>query len=112
MSPICGPCSSSMLQSQIKPCVASMELMARIDPGMFSGCQGHLHQRHWLHKSAFSPGRFLLLLLDQVKFGARGGRKRPGGTPWHAANAFARASVPCGLFWHVKTLTSTAKAQA
>ena len=45
-----GPCSSSMLQSPIKPCIAFIELIVRIDPGMFSGCQGHLHWRHWLHK--------------------------------------------------------------
>ena len=46
-----------------------------------------------------------MLLFDQVQFGARGGCKRPGGTPWHAANVFARALVPCGLFYtHVKNL--------
>mmetsp|Transcript_26175 Transcript_26175/g.48807 ORF Transcript_26175/g.48807 Transcript_26175/m.48807 type:complete len:101 (-) Transcript_26175:203-505(-) len=38
-----GPCSSSMLQSHIKPCMAFTELTVMIDPGTFSGCQGHLH---------------------------------------------------------------------
>jgi len=52
-----------------------------------------------------------MFLFDQVQFGARGGCKRPGGTPWHAANVFARALVPCGLFCALETSVSPAKTQ-
>ena len=107
-----GPCSSSMLQSHIKPCTGFTELIVMIDPGMFSaGCQGHLNWRYWLHKQGIFTWSFLMFLFDQVQFGARGGCKRPGGTPWHAANVFARALVPCGLFCAPKTSMYPAKTQ-